>query len=126
MMSFPLTPSFIPPDEWLACKQNERPAVREAGITNPLRGELTFDKLFDISISMIANVSTLLRDFPRIRRTALSGEDVIIKTREGTLRLSADKPLGTAVLGRCRDLVIRTDDDIDKPTTSPDEWDAQV
>jgi hypothetical protein len=75
---------------------------------------------------MIANVSTLLRDFPRVRRAALSGEDVIIKTREGTLRITADKPTGASVLGRCHDLVIHTDDDIDEPTTSLEDWDVRV
>lgn len=75
---------------------------------------------------MIANVSTLLRDFPRVRRTVLSGEDVIIETREGTLRLTVDKPSGISVLGKCRDLVVHMDDDLDAPTTSPDEWNPLV
>lgn len=32
---------------------------------------------------MKTTVSTLLREFPKVRRAALSGETVIIKTREG-------------------------------------------
>ena len=83
---------------------------------------LTFDKLSDKLMGMKTNVSTLLRDFPRVRRTVLSGEDVWVKTREGTLRITADKPAGSLVLGRCRDLLVRTDDDIDEPSTTPEEW----
>lgn len=75
---------------------------------------------------MKTNVSTLLRDFPRVRRAALSGEDVIIQTREGALRLSAYKPQQRSVLGRCRGLIVHMDDDIDSPTTQPDEWDSRA
>lgn len=71
---------------------------------------------------MKTSVSTLLREFPRVRRTVLSGEDVLVQTREGTLRITADKPTGASILGRCRGLLIQTDNDLDEPTTGVDDW----
>jgi hypothetical protein len=71
---------------------------------------------------MIASVSTLLREFPKVRRAVLSGEDVLVKTREGMLRITKDKPAGAGILGRCRGLIASMDDTLDEPTTSPDEW----
>lgn len=47
---------------------------------------------------MKTNVSTLLREFPKVRRTVLAGEDVIVQTREGDLRITAKKPEGKSVL----------------------------
>ena len=41
---------------------------------------------------METTVTELLREFPRVRRAALAGETVIIKSREGNLRLSLDAP----------------------------------
>ena len=71
---------------------------------------------------MKTNVSTLLREFPKVRRAALSGEEVIIETREGNLRLVADTPSGNAVLGSMKAQFVRIDDDVITPTTTPDEW----
>ncbi len=53
------------------------------------------DKLFD----MQTNVSELLRNFPKIRRAALAGETVLIRTREGNLVLTAEKPAGQSLFG---------------------------
>ena len=71
---------------------------------------------------MKTNVSTLLREFPKVRQAALSGEEVIIETREGNLRLTAAKPRGRQILGSMMGRVVRVDDDIDTPTTSDAEW----
>ncbi len=43
---------------------------------------------------MTTNVSTLLREFPEFRNTALAGEKVIIVTRGGNLRLTAEPRSG--------------------------------
>jgi hypothetical protein len=75
---------------------------------------------------MKTNVSTLLREFPKVRRAALSGEDVIIVTREGNLRLTADKPEGGSILGCMKGQVLYSDDKLDEPTTTDDEWNASL
>jgi hypothetical protein len=71
---------------------------------------------------MKTNVSTLLPEFPKVRRAAMAGEEVIIVTREGNLRLTAVDPCGTSVLGALKDMVVFSADDIDQPTTTDDEW----
>jgi hypothetical protein len=71
---------------------------------------------------MITNVSTLLREFPKVRRAALAGEDVIIKTREGNLRLVADQPVGVGILGAMKGQITRSDDSIAEPTTMEQDW----
>lgn len=77
-----------------------------------------FDKLYD----MRTNVSTLLREFPRVRRAALAGETVIIETREGNLVLTAEVNEARPLYGSMRDRIVRTGDDIDAPTLADDEW----
>lgn len=39
---------------------------------------------------MQINVSGLLRDFARVRRAALAGKRIVVKTREGNLVLTAE------------------------------------
>lgn len=75
---------------------------------------------------MKTNVSTLLREFPKVRRAALSGETVIIETREGDLRLTADKPSGSSILGAMKDSILRSDDSIVGPTTQDEDWNASL
>jgi hypothetical protein len=75
---------------------------------------------------METNVSTLLREFPKVRRAALSGEDVIVHTREGDLRITADKPKGGSILGCMKGQVLYSDDSLDQPTTTEDEWNASL
>jgi hypothetical protein len=70
---------------------------------------------------MKTNVSTLLREFPKVRRAALAGETVIIETREGNLRLTADRPEHGSALG-CLKGRMRVSGDIVGPTTSADAW----
>ena len=75
---------------------------------------------------MKTNVSTLLREFPKVRRTVLAGEDVIVQTREGDLRITAEKPEGKSVLGCMKGMFGYLDDDLDKPTTTEDELKASL
>jgi antitoxin (DNA-binding transcriptional repressor) of toxin-antitoxin stability system len=70
---------------------------------------------------MKINVSTLLREFPKVRRAAMAGEEVIIATREGNLRLTAVDKTGASILGGMKDRFTTTDD-IDEPTTSEADW----
>ena len=71
---------------------------------------------------MRTNVSTLLREFPKVRRAALAGETVIIETREGNLVLTAEVAEMQPVHGSMRDRIERSADDIDRPTLVEDEW----
>ena len=69
---------------------------------------------------MQTNVSTLLREFPKIRRAAMRGERVIIKTREGNLILEAEKSVSGGILGTMKEVIIRSAEDLDRPTTG--DW----
>ena len=69
---------------------------------------------------MQTNVSTLLREFPKIRRAAMRGERVIIKTREGNLILEAEKSVSGGILGTMKEVIIRSAEDLDRPTT--EDW----
>ena len=71
---------------------------------------------------MRTNVRTLLREFPRIRRAVLAGEDVIIETREGNLRLPAEKAPGHEILGSMKNQISYIDDSIVGPTTKNSDW----
>lgn len=73
---------------------------------------------------MIANVSTLLREFPKIRRAALSGETVIIQTREGDLQITAHQEDPKPILGALQGMLRFSPDDLDKPTLEAEEWDV--
>ena len=75
---------------------------------------------------MKTNASTLLREFPKVRRAALAGEDVIIETREGNLRLTADRPTGGSILGSMKGRFGQTDDRIIEPTTTADDWNPSL
>ena len=71
---------------------------------------------------MKTNVSTLLREFPKVRRAAMSGEEVIIVTREGDLRLTAVTCSGESILGSRKDRIRFADDLLDSPTLPENEW----
>lgn len=71
---------------------------------------------------MKTNVSTLLREFPKVRRAALAGEEVIIVTREGNLRLTAEPVSGESILGSRKDLIRFADDALDQATLPESEW----
>ena len=74
---------------------------------------------------MQSTVTELLRDFPRVRRAVLSGEDVIIKSREGNFRLTLDTPTAASLVGCLKGLVARSDDDIDGPTSDSQSWESR-
>ncbi|MCC5849720.1 MAG: hypothetical protein JJU29_16675 [Verrucomicrobia bacterium] len=75
---------------------------------------------------MNANVSTLLREFPKIRRAALSGETVIIHTREGDLQITALQDEPKPILGALKGMVSFSADDMDQPSVQPEEWDVRL
>ncbi len=83
---------------------------------------IILDKLFD----MRTNVSTLLREFPRVRRAALAGETVIIETREGNLVLTAEAAEKQPTYGSMRDRVQSSADDLDHPTLPDSKWDPEL
>ena len=72
--------------------------------------------LFDILFDMKTNVSGLLRDFPRVRRAALAGEQVLVETREGNLIIAAEHPPTQGLYGSMRDQILASADDLDRPT----------
>jgi hypothetical protein len=94
-------------------------------LTTPIDADalhLTLDKLSDKFKKMIkTNVSTLLREFPKVRRAVMSGETVIVETREGNLRITADRSEETPLLG-CLRGQIKVRGNIVEPTTSDNEW----
>lgn len=71
---------------------------------------------------MKTNVSTLLREFPKVRNAALAGEEVIIVTREGNLRLTAEPKTGESILGSMKGALSFADDALDQPTLPESEW----
>ena len=75
---------------------------------------------------MKTNVSTLLRDFPKVRRAAMAGEEVIIVTREGNLRLTAEARSGESILGCRKGLIQFADDRLDEPTLPESEWNPSL
>lgn len=56
----------------------------------------------------------------------MAGEEVIIVTREGNLRLTAEARNGSSILGSFKAAIISVDDDIDKPTTRNSDWNASL
>ena len=71
---------------------------------------------------MQTNVSGLLRNFAEVRRAALAGETVVIATREGNLLLTAERQVRNSLYGALKDIIIRSDDDLDKPTLPDGAW----
>jgi len=73
-------------------------------------------------VVMQTNVSTLLREFPKVKHAALRGERVVIKTREGNLVLSAESPPERNFLGSMKGTFSATDADLSAPTLSDTAW----
>ena len=71
---------------------------------------------------MQTNVSTLLREFPKVKRAALRGERVIVKTREGNLVLCAESPPDRELLGSMRGIFRETKHDLSAPTLPASSW----
>jgi len=70
---------------------------------------------------MQTTVTELLREFPKVRRAVLSGETVIIRSREGNMRLTLDHGEDQPRVGALRGLV-QTQEDLAAPTTAATEW----
>lgn len=75
---------------------------------------------------MKTNVSTLLREFPKVRQAALAGEEVIIVTREGNLLLTAEPRSGESILGSCKGLIRFDDDLLHQPTLPDSGWNPSL
>jgi hypothetical protein len=75
---------------------------------------------------MEATVTELLREFPRLRRAALAGEKVIIKSKEGDLQLTRDTATPMSLVGAMAGLLTHSADDIDRPTTEDGDWNASL
>lgn len=74
---------------------------------------------------METSVSTLLREFPKIRRAALSGERVKVHTREGDLLITRAPSNEQSVVGCMRGYLVSSPDDLDQPTSTDAEWKAE-
>jgi len=77
-------------------------------------------------LEMEATVTELLREFPRLRRAALAGEKVIIKSKEGDLQLTRDTATPMSLVGAMAGLLTHSADDIDRPTTEDGDWNASL
>ena len=75
---------------------------------------------------MEATVTELLREFPRLRRAALAGERVIIKSREGDLQLTRDTTKAVSLIGAMQGQLVHSADDIDRPTATDADWGASL
>ena len=71
---------------------------------------------------MQTNVSGLLRNFADVRRAALAGETVVITTREGNLLLMAERRGNDSLYGSLKDVILKSDDDIDSPALPEGVW----
>ncbi len=84
----------------------------------------TLGKTYDKSSDIKTNVSTLLREFPRVRRAALSGERVVIETQEGNLVLTAEAAENKPHYASMKTRIVSTADDLDAQTLPDDGWDS--
>jgi hypothetical protein len=75
---------------------------------------------------MEATVTELRREFPRLRRAALAGERVIIRSREGDLQLTRDTAKPASLVGAMQGQIIHSADDIDEPSTTDADWGGSV
>lgn len=75
---------------------------------------------------MEINVSNLLREFPKVRRAALSGERVTVHTREGDLWIMAAKQESVSSFGGMKGVLLQTVDDLEKPVTDTEEWASEL
>lgn len=73
-----------------------------------------------------ATVTELLREFPRLRRAALAGEKIVIRSREGDLQLMRDTSQPASLVGAMRGQLASSADDIDQPATKASDWAASL
>lgn len=65
---------------------------------------------------METNVTTLLREFPKVKKAALAGERVLIRTREGDLELKVVRKGPRYSMGKFDGKLIENEWDITQPT----------
>lgn len=75
---------------------------------------------------MEATITELLREFPRVRRAVFAGETVIIKSREGSMRLTLETPSPVSLIGCMKGLLRATENDIDRPTSDNRSWESHL
>jgi hypothetical protein len=73
---------------------------------------------------MDINVSNLLREFPKVRRAALSGERVTVHTREGDLWITAAQQESVSSFGGMKGAMLQTVDDLERSVTQTEEWES--
>lgn len=71
---------------------------------------------------MDTNVTTLLREFPKVRQAALRGETVIIRSREGDFQFSLLRQAGAPLVGCLKSRIVDMDDELDRPTCDLEDW----
>ena len=74
---------------------------------------------------MHTTITELLREFPKVKRAVLSGETVIIQSRDGNMRLTLDRPEPQPLVGGLRGLV-STHGNLSTPTTEPADWNPSL
>lgn len=75
---------------------------------------------------MDATVTELLREFPRLRRAALAGERIVIKSKDGDLVLMRDTARPASLVGAMPGLLTHAADDMDRPTSRANDWSAAL
>ncbi len=93
----------------------------EKCLSLPTRASLDIRQNIRQICRMQTTVTELLREFPKVRRAVLSGETVIIRSREGNMRLTLDHGEDQPRVGALRGLV-QTQEDLAAPTTVATEW----
>ncbi len=71
---------------------------------------------------METNVTTLLREFPKVKKAALAGERVLIRTREGDLELKVVKKGISDSYGSLRGQIDTQNWDPNEPTLAQESW----
>jgi hypothetical protein len=75
---------------------------------------------------MRIKASVLLRDFPGVRQAVLAGEEVLIETPEGTLRLTREETTSaSSAWGILRGELVEASEALDEPTTRWEEWEPE-
>ncbi len=71
---------------------------------------------------MNTTVTTLLREFPKIRRAAMRGERVVVKTRAGNLILTREKDPEAPLFGCLSDMATDNGLEADEFAISMKVW----
>jgi hypothetical protein len=71
---------------------------------------------------METNVTTLLREFPKVRSAALRGETVVIRSRDGDFQFSLLRDSGRPLIGCLQGQLEASEDSLDRPTSKTDDW----